>query len=176
MACNLTSGISLDCIDGLGGLETVYISTNAVITGSTGATGSPGLLTSVAGTGAFYQFEVPKDTSSYTETINVSPTNGTVFYSQEITLIFHKMQAAKRDQILLLAKNRDSKVVFKDTNGNFFLLGYSRGCQLSAGTATTGVAIGDSNQYSITLQGQEPQPAYQLSSLSALSSFTIIPA
>jgi hypothetical protein len=174
MACNLTSGISLDCIEGLGGIEVAYISSNANITGSTGSTGNPGLLTSVGGTGTFYTFELPKDTSSYTETINVSPTNGTVFYTQELTTVFHKMEAAKRDQILLLAKNRDMKVIFKDTNGKFWLLGYSRGCQVSAGTATTGTAIGDANQYSITIQGQEPQPAYELVSLSALSSFTFV--
>ena len=173
MACNITGGISLDCIDGIGGIKTAYISTNAQITSTAGVTGTSGKLYDVGGTGTFYTFEIPKDTSSFSETANIAPSAGTVFYTQELSLVFHKLAAAKRDQILLLAKNRNMKVVFEDNNGQFWFMGLDRGVQVSAATAVTGVNPGDANQYTITLQAMEPSPVYELTGLEALADFTI---
>ena len=72
------------------------------------------------------------------------------------------MDAAKRNQILLLAQNRALRVVFVDNNNVNWLMGNVRGCVMSAGSAATGVAVGDLNAYTITLQGQEPAPMIPL--------------
>ena len=156
MSCNLTSGIALDCINGLGGVKEMY-----VFAGTWGGiTEVAGEVTLISGQGAFYTMELPKDTASFTESINVAPTAGTIFYQPELTAIFQKMEAAKRNQILLLAQNRDLRVVFVDNNDVTWLMGESRGCQVSAGTSTTGTAVADANSYSITIQGQEPLPVF----------------
>jgi len=175
MACNLTSAIALDCIDSIGGLKVAYIGVNVVIASTsydannqiTGMTGT---------TGSFFEYELPKDTASFTETFNISNTNGTAFYDQAITINVQKLSAEKRNQLLLLSRNRDIKVIFQDNNDNYWLMGKTRGGVISAGTSVTGVAPGDANQYSITISAQEPDMAYELTSLSALSGFTIVTA
>jgi hypothetical protein len=127
-------------------------------------------------TGSFFEYELPKDTASFTETFNISNTNGTAFYDQAITINVQKLSAEKRNQLLLLSRNRDIKVIFQDNNDNYWLMGKTRGGVISAGTSVTGVAPGDANQYSITISAQEPDMAYELTSLSALSGFTIVTA
>ena len=162
MACNISAGIALDCIDSIGGIKKAWIGTNVVITSIASVSGTPGLLTDVTGTGTVYEFELPKDTSSFVENFNIAPTAGTAFWSQELTLVFHRLEASKRDQLLLLARNRDMKVIFQDSNDKYWLMGKDRGAQISAGSGNTGTAVADANQYSITLTAQEPDMAYEL--------------
>lgn len=160
MSCFITDGIALDCMDALGGVKTAWILGGTVTSYSIDGTDE---LTGLTGTGTFFKFDLPKDTANYVETDNVAPTNGTVFYDQALTLQFQKMETAKRNVIKLLAKNRDLKIIFEDNNGNYWFIGLTRGAQITAGTANTGTAPGDANNYSITLTAQEPAPAYQLS-------------
>lgn len=175
MACNLTSALALDCIDSIGGVKAAYIGTNIVI--SSVAYNANNEITGMTGaTGTFYQYELPKDTASFTETFNISNTNGTAFYDQALTINIQKLGAEKRNQLLLLSRNRDIKVIFQDNNDNYWLLGKDRGGVISAGTSVTGTAPGDANQYSITISAQEPDMCYELTSLSALSGFTIVTA
>jgi hypothetical protein len=156
MACLINDIIALDCINGLGGVKEMYVfagdwEADVVVTEVAGEA------TAITGTGTFYQFYLPKDTASFTESINVSNVNGTVYYQPELSAVFQKMDAAKRNQILLLAQNRALRVVFVDNNDVSWVMGNKRGCVMSAGTSATGTAVGDLNAYSITLQGQEPQ-------------------
>lgn len=167
MACNITDGIALDCMEGVGGIATVWILGGAL---GTTTVSSADTISAIGGTGTFFKFELPKDTASFVETINVAPANGTVYYDQALTIQFHKMDTAKRNQIKLLAKNRDLKIVFEDNMGQQWFVGRERGAQMTAGTANTGTAIGDANNYSITLTAQEVEPAYELAG--ALSSIT----
>lgn len=157
MACLINDIIALDCMNSLGGVKEMYVFAgdwNGVT-----VTETAGEVTALTGaTGTFYQFYLPKDTASFTESINVSNANGTVFYQPELTAVFQKMDAAKRNQILLLAQNRDLRVVFVDNNNVSWVMAIERGAVMSAGTTTTGTAVGDANSYSITLQGQEPAP------------------
>lgn len=156
MACLINDIIALDCINGLGGVKEMYVYAgdwDADVT----VTESSGSVTAITGTGTFYQFYLPKDTASFTESINVSNVNGTVFYQPELSAVFQKMDAAKRNQILLLAQNRALRVVYVDNNDVSWVMGNKRGCVMSAGTSATGTAVGDLNAYSITLQGQEPE-------------------
>jgi hypothetical protein len=160
MACLINDIIALDCINGLGGVKEMYVFAgdwNGVT-----VTETAGEVSGIAGTGTFYQFYLPKDTASVTESINVSNANGSVFYQPELTAIFQKLDAAKRNQILLLAQNRDLRVVFVDNNNTSWLMGNVRGCVMSAGSGATGTAVGDLNGYTITLQGQEPAPMVPL--------------
>lgn len=155
MACNITSALALDCMNSIGGLKTAYI-LNGTITSTTEAAG---VITDIVGTGDFYQFELAKDTAFYSEAITVSNTNGTVFYQGELTIVLQKMSAAKRNQILLLAANRDLRIVFEDNNGVSYIAGLTRGMVMSSGTAASGTAVGDLNGYTLVFQSQEPASA-----------------
>jgi hypothetical protein len=148
-ACLQTASINLGCASNVGGIKKAYLVAGS-ISGITYA--ADGAITGITGSGNIYTYEVQKQTSSLTETFNSSLENGTLYYSQELLLNFHKIDQDKRNQVKLMAQNRGLKAFVEDNNGTIFYLGADfDGGYLSAGSSTTGVAFGDANQYSITL-------------------------
>jgi hypothetical protein len=94
-----------------------------------------------------------------------------VFYQQDLNVAFHKLQSSIRNQVKVLAQNPDLSIIVETNNGNespftgrYFLMGRYRGVSLSAGSAATGTAFGDANQYALTFSGQEPEPADEIQS------------
>jgi len=172
MACDIISGFTLPCRDNTGGIKNIYILSGSVAS-ITGA--DNGLITDISGSGTFYKFELTRQTGDYTETINASLENGTVFYEQVVNAPFHKMQSSLRNQIKVLAQNPALKVIVETNNGSdltagkFFYLGQNNGLSLSGGTGATGTAFGDANQYSLTFTGQEPLPACEINNSGNLS-------
>ena len=166
MACDLTSGWTIDCKDSQGGIVKVFIANGPV----DGFTETSGVLSAITVGGVavapadFFEFEVPKQTSSLTETVNASTENGTVFYQQDLTLVFNKLEATKRNQILLMAQNENMIVVAKDGNGKYWSVGLERGASLTAGSLTSGTAYGDRNGGELTLTGLEAQPMFEVDS------------
>ena len=161
MSCNLTSGILLSCRDNVGGVATAYITdfTNiASITKNTGDT-----ITQISGSGTFYEFQLIRTSSQYTETVNASLENGTVFYTQELVTYFAKLSQDKRNILKTLAQSPRLAVVIVDNNGDSFYLGETYGMFVSAGTSVTGKALGDANGYNITFQALEINPMNELS-------------
>lgn len=175
MACNLTAAIALDCLDAIGGIKTLWVSSDFDYTAVT-AGATAGITALTGGTGSFYQIQVAKDVASFTETFNISNTNGTAFFTQEVTIPVQHLDSAKRQQIQLLTYNRASRCVFEDNNGLYWMVGLTRGCVVSSGTTTTGTAPGDATQYSFVLQGMEPEMAYQVSTLASLTGTTFVNA
>jgi hypothetical protein len=174
--CNLTGAISLDCLDSISGIKTLWVSSNFDYTSYT-AGATAGITALVGGTGAFYQIDVAKETASFSEAFNISNANGTAFWTQEVTIPVQKMSSAKRAQIQLLAYNRASRCVFEDNNGLYWITGLTRGCVISAGNTQSGTALGDFSGYNgLVLQGMEPEMTFQVSSLSSLTGCTFINA
>ena len=160
-SCQLSSCIELGCIGSVGGIKTVY-ATTAPITGIT--YNSSNQITGITGNGVIYQYEVEKQTSSLTETFNNSLENGTLFYNQDAVLAFNKIDIDKRNQMRLLAQNRNIKLFVEDNNGNIYFLGGDfNGGYVSAGSSSTGTAFGDKNAYDITLQFFSKDPMTLLS-------------
>jgi len=158
-SCVATASYNLSCLSSVGGLRKVYLFQDV-----TGTTETSGEITDIAGSGSAFTFELRKNGgSSLTETINNSLENGTLFYQQDLVMVFHKLDTAIRNQIKLLAQNRGLKIAVEDNNGNIFFLGEDfDGGYLSAGTAATGVSFGDSSQYSITLTAFSKDPMKKL--------------
>jgi hypothetical protein len=175
MACNLTAAIALDCLDAIGGIKTLWVSSDFDYTSIT-AGATAGITALTGGTGSFYQIQVAKDVASFTETFNISNTNGTAFFTQEVTIPVQHLDSAKRQQIQLLTYNRASRCVFEDNNGLYWMVGLTRGCVVSTGSTTTGTAPGDATQYSFVLQGMEPEMAYQVNTLASLTGTTFVNA
>ena len=176
--CDITSGFTLGCRDNTGGIANLYILSGS-ITSVTDI--SEGLIGGITGSGEFFQFELFRQTSDFTEAITSTPENGTVFYQQDLNCVFFKLQSSTRNQVKVLAQNPNLKVIVETNNGTvdgvgrYWLLGEDRGMQLLSGTGATGTAFGDLNGYSLTFTGQEPNPASEISgSLSdALSGITL---
>ena len=161
MSCNLAAGITLGCRDNAGGVNRVWITDYENVTGITQNSGST--ITAISGTGTFYSFELIRTTSEMTETINASLENGTVFYTQELTMFFAKLEQYKRNIIKTLAQSFRLAVVFEDNNGSYFLLGQEYGMFVSAGSNVTGLSLGDRQGYNLTLQALEQLPMNELS-------------
>jgi hypothetical protein len=161
MACNLTAGIQLGCRDNTGGLKTLWITDYTNVTSITQSTGDT--ITAISGTGVFYEFQLIRTSSQMTETVNASLENGTVFYQGEIVTYFNKLGQDKRNILKTLAQSQQLAIVAEDNNGQFFYLGQTYGCFISAGTSVTGKALGDANGYNMTFQYLEPNPMNQLS-------------
>lgn len=168
MACNLTAGIQLGCRDNTGGLKTLWITDFTNVTSVTSNSGDT--ITAISGTGTFYEFQLIRTSSQMTETVNASLENGTVFYQGEIVTYFNKLGQDKRNILKTLAQSQQLAIVAEDNNGQYFYLGQTYGCFISAGTSVTGKALGDQNGYNMTFQYLEPNPMNQLSgSLSSIA-------
>lgn len=168
MACALTQGFVLDCKESVGGIKSVrFVEFDNVA--SIAYTAGVATLTMVASK-KFWKYAQVRETSSFTETITANVQNGTIFYSQELTVILNKLAAATRNEILLLAKNRLMAIV-EDMNGNFWLLGAKNGLDITGGNSATGTASGDRNGYTLTFVAQEADPMWSVSS-AAISALT----
>jgi hypothetical protein len=159
MACDITSGFALGCRDNLGGIKALYILSGSVA----GITETSNEISDISGSGVFYQFDLQRGTSDFTETINGSTENQTVFYEATINAAFAKLQTSVRNQVKVLAQNPDLKIIVETNNGTtgskFIYVGKTNGAQLNAGQGQSGTALGDANGYTLTFTAQEPSPA-----------------
>lgn len=165
MSCsNISSGFTLDCNDSQGGVEKVFISNGP----TESFTELDGVITTITVGGSalapsdFFEFAVPRQTSSITETPTPSQENGTLFFDQAVTFYLNKMEAEKRNQLLLMAQATSMIVVVKDLNGKYWSIGIEKGAYMSGGSSTTGVAYGDRNGYEIIITGLEKQPMFEV--------------
>ena len=166
MACDLTSDIALDCIDGAGSIVKVYVA-NGPAASYTETSGNVTAITvgaAAIGPSDWFSWDVPRQTSGYTETANVSVENGTLFYQKDLALVFNKMTAAKRNELLLATQNQDMIVAFEDANGTHWVFGLDKGAFTSAATASTGTTFDARNGYELTLSSQELEPAFTIDS------------
>lgn len=166
MPCVLTQGFTLDCRDSIGGVKAVWFIAHANVTTVTQASG---VVTAITDTSNWYKYNLIKNTASLTENVTGTVENGTVLYAPELNIIINKMQANTRNELLLLAQNSLMAIV-QDQNNKYWLIGLQNGVDLTTGSATTGVAGGDRNGYSLTFTGTEPAfaPEVQASVISTL--------
>lgn len=167
MPCALTQGYVIDCKDSLGGISEVYFMPFNDLNTVTITAGVVTALTKDSGK-RFYKYQLVKSTAGFTETGNGSIENGTLFYEQALTIVLNKLQTNTRNEILLLAKNL-LVAVAKDNNGVYWMLGATRGLDVTSNVAATGVAEGDRNGYTLTFTGKEKEMALEVNSTVALA-------
>ena len=158
MACTLTlAGRGVGCKDALGGIKRVYI---GAFTEGMWADIASGEVTGLSGTSAinFYTYDMNRGSGSLNQTITASIENGTVFYDQALTANFSKLAEADITELQNMTKGRMA-VLVEDNNGNWFVMGHSRGVEASGGVVQTGTASGDLNGFTIELNAQEVSPA-----------------
>lgn len=162
MSCALTTGYALGCRNSVGGIKNVRL---AAFAGVTLADNGSGTVTGVTVSPAsgFYLYDLPKQTSQFTETMTASEENGSLFFQQDLQIILNKSSVALRNEIRLLAQNRLVAIV-QDRNSNYWMLGGDGGLMLTAGTAQTGTAMGDRNGYDLTFTAFETYPMLAVSS------------
>jgi len=89
-------------------------------------------------------FDMMKNTGSFTQTVNASIENGTIFYTQVVSCVFSKNVSSDIAGFGDMIKAR-LVIVVQDVNDNYFVMGHLRGCEVSGGSVETGTALGDMN-------------------------------
>ena len=162
MACELTTGFLLDCKDGVGGIKTMILTEHSLVDSFT--LDANEIVTTIVGPtqNDLFTYQLPTQTASFEETINFNRDNGTVFYTQTVNAMLHKLSSAKRLELQTVAKAR--VIVFvQDANDNWWAVGYENGADLSTATASTGIALGDMNGFTLAFTHESPKRAYKLS-------------
>jgi hypothetical protein len=162
MACNIIESIVLDCRQGSGGIKKIYLTEFANVASITSSSGTVTAITMAAGK-KFWSVELELEDGQFTEDATISIENGTTFYAQTVTFSVYKMTAKNRNIVRLLTQNR-LMVIVQDADDIYHLAGETRAMHLTAGTSSTGKAMGDKNGYSITLTGKEPLPSNKVNS------------
>ena len=156
MSCDLTLGRLEPCKSNVGGIDKIYF----VNFGDMGTvtTGSDDDITDITGSFSAYEYEVKSSATNFEQTINSSRDNGTTFFTQTINITLKNLTKEMNKQLKLMAYGRPHVVVW-DRNGNAFLAGLNRGCEVTGGSVVTGGAMGDLSGYTITLTAEEELPA-----------------
>lgn len=166
MACELTTGFTLGCLEGIGGVKEVLIANftdpitlNDFMSGVTfdAATGQVDGLP----TATIYRYVPFRNSGSYVETVNKNLETGTLYFSQEVAWTFGKLQQTMRNEFLNVAKAK--MIVFVRTNDDQILLvGTTEGSQLTAGTVQSGALKADLMGYQVTTVAENLEPASHL--------------
>lgn len=152
MACAQTlKGIVTDCLNSVGGIKAVYIANYDDVTGVTDSEGVITAVTLASSTATpFIKYEFRKETGSMTSTLNVDEKVGLNYVSTELSLVFTRMETAKRIEMAALAVGQ-LVVIVLDSNGVYWYLGEDDYVSATTGTASTGTAKTDGSSYTITL-------------------------
>ena len=167
MACAITAGRSEPCKDSLAGLRNVYfinytisptdiyknVEAEWVIDTSIGE-----LIELINDVNYLYKFELKSNENVFDQEIVTSRENGTTFFRQTLTIKLKKQDIATHNAIKTLAYSKPH-ILVENNEGQFFLVGMFRGCDLTAGSINNGGALSDFSGYSMTFQAEELLPA-----------------
>jgi hypothetical protein len=165
MACTTLTSILKGCDSNIGGITSIYVNDMDNVTGPISVTD---YVIDDFGTlvDPFIPFEFRRNTGMFTEEAAIDLVNGSSFYTQTVTLIFHRREAAKSKAIKILGEGqRDLALVVGDANGKYW---YFPKAQLTAVTEGSGTSKADGSKYSVTFVAENEQLAYEVDS-------TIIP-
>ena len=160
MACELTTGFTLGCLEGIGGVKEVLIANYEDF--ETGITfgGTNGEVDGLP-TATISRYVPFRNSGSYVETVQKNLETGTLFFSQEVGWTFGKLNQDMRNEFLNVAKAK--MIVFVRTNDDQILLvGVGEGAQLTAGSVQSGQQKADLMGYQVTLIAEELAPAVHL--------------
>tara|TARA_Y100001937_G_scaffold81371_1_gene110051 strand:+ start:662 stop:1228 length:567 start_codon:yes stop_codon:yes gene_type:complete len=164
MSCDIIGGRTEQCKDAVSGLHAIYLinygdiafEDSSNITYGTGEN-TDEITAITGGTNNIYKFEL-KGNNSFEQTINSSRENGTTFFEQTLTVQLKRQDVKSTKNVKLIAYGRP-RIIVHARGDQFFLMGLDQGCDVSAGTISSGSALGDFNGYSLTFTAMEELPA-----------------
>lgn len=173
MACLLTTGFTLDCVDNEGGIEEILLGNFSEITSFTEAAGEITAITQ-EGVTSFYRYELEQEDADLISTENRSGENGTLFYETVLNFTIDKLTKEKSEELRLMAQARKLVVIAKLSDGNYVAMGFDRGAMKQGGTnqAASGKAYGDKQGYTVGLTSKESHYPYFVDS-TVVSGLTI---
>jgi hypothetical protein len=160
MSCDIANGRLEACKDSVAGLDAIYIINYGDYNPDTDITFDgtfEDLITDVQGVANLYKYEL-KGANSFDQAITSSRDNGTTYFEQTLAVTLKKQDVQTHKTIKLLAYGRPH-IVVRNRNNQFFLAGFNRGMDVTAGTVANGTAMGDLSGYTLTFTGMENVPA-----------------
>jgi hypothetical protein len=160
MACELTTGFTLGCLEGIGGVREVLIANFDDFTSGITYDAVTGEVDGLP-TATIYRYVPFRNSGSYIETVNKNLESGTLYFSQEVGWTFGKLNQDMRNEFLNVAKAK--MIVFIRTNDDQILMvGSGEGSQLTTGTVQSGQQKADLMGYQVTTTAEELVPAIHL--------------
>lgn len=173
MSCTslLTQGFTLDCADGLGGIEEILIANVESVTAFTEASGTVSAITQAVST-SFYRYELEEEDADYLTTENKEKANGTLFYTTVLNFTIDKLSAAKNEELRLMSAARNLVVIWKNNDGTYQSIGLDKvnslpgGAKKIGGTnqAASGKAFADKSGYTVGITAMESHYPYFIES------------
>ena len=159
--CDITNGRIEQCKDSVSGLKAIYFINYDDLTPDSGLT-YVGVTDEIdtwepSAVINLYKYEL-KGANSFETTINSSRDNGTTFFQQTLTIQLKRQDVATHKNVKLLAYGRP-RIVVRTMTDQFFLMGLTQGADVTAGTVSSGTALGDFNGYNLTFEAMEVSPA-----------------
>jgi len=160
MACELTTGFTLGCLEGIGGVREVLIANFDDFTSGITFDAVTGEVDGLP-TATIYRYVPFRNSGSYIETVNKNLESGTLYFSQEVGWTFGKLNQDMRNEFLNVAKAK--MIIFIRTNDDQILMvGSGEGSQLTAGSVQSGQQKADLMGYQVTTTAEELVPAIHL--------------
>jgi hypothetical protein len=153
----ITQGYSRKCKDSIGGLNEVYLfpfvkySRSQIITNGINLVTFPNTL--------IYRYHFLGDTG-FNESTEVDA--GGKLFNQTISLTFQSSNDFVEMQKLL---KQDYRIIIKDKNGNYRILGLFNGCIANDLRYTTGSGKSDLNGFTISFEAKEEKTAHFINDL-----------
>ena len=164
MSCDIIGGRTEQCKDAVSGLHAIYLVNYGDLDfpslNQYGTSDNTDQIVAVQSDGltfSIYKFEL-KGANSFEQTINSSRENGTTFFEQTLTVQLKRQDVKSTKNIKLISYGRP-RIIVHARGDQFFLMGLDQGCDVTAGTISSGSALGDFNGYSLTFTGMEELPA-----------------
>ena len=162
MACEALEGIVKSCDNNSGGIYKVWINQQDEIDSvdvNPTLTWTIDQINLVTPTD-FTEFEIRRNTGSYTEEAAIDLVNGSSYYTKTITLMFHRRDQSKSQAIKVLGAGQQYlAVIIQDANGKYWYFPYM---QLTGAAEGSGTARADGSKYSVTLTSEEEYLSYEV--------------
>lgn len=153
MACALSQGRGVQCNDSIGGIDFVEFAAIDTL-GDVTYSADTDIITSFSGTPVWYKYELNSTANNYVENIISDADAGTTYFEQVLTLSLKRLDAVTTKQIKLMAYSLNH-VRITDRNGNVYIMGLEKGAKITAGSSSTGGALGDFSGYNLTISANE---------------------
>jgi hypothetical protein len=178
-SCYISEGYTLDCRNAsTGGIKSIFVLGDSGNTINSVTYSVNGEVTAMSGSGTWYKFELVRQSSSFTEELQVNTTNQAVVFQPTVAIALPKLNQDLRNLWFDLIKQNAFYMIILDNNDRYWLLGVENGLYASAGQMLSGLAYNDANGINLTVIGGEPNPSVQIdvtTTLGAIMSGMTVP-
>lgn len=165
MACDLTKGFLLECLEGVGGAKELFIVNWEDVSGGITFDATTGEIDDLP-VATLYRYQPLRNSITFTDTGTQSVENGTVFYAQSLVARLSGMDAIKRKELEILGRAKVA-VFIRLFNDKIVMMGRTDGAFASINWQS-GAAKGDFSGPEITFTAEERVPAEYLEAYTSL--------